>query len=600
MALLVVGIMFVKLNQTQASVSFLHDLEPGTTIKFSGSNWKVLEQMPNGETYIMSPTYYPTNGWIKFDKDNSNLFDPSKSNTFAARLNGTYYNSMSQKEFVADHSWDRVSYSNGNDGSDYGNVTCKIGLLSAREFLKYKSQNVLPTISSSKYWTRTPDALTGYRVIIHTSNGLNMGMANQENIPAYPTCYLKSGTFVDQNNAVVGILNPPMVPSGLSAVTTSSILVNLTWQANTEQDLAGYRIYRDNNLIADIEKTSINHTDDAVMPGITYNYSISAYNTESLESEKSAPITVTTPPATPTGLSGNASGRTISLTWEGPGNQCYIIERSSNKTDFAHVAEVSETVFTETHELWGTKFYYRIAQKGQDGAVSVYSEAVQVTTEPVPAPTELTASMEGNNISLSWQAVEGVNTYIVERSTGGKLWEEIATVTAPTYTDTVTDTNTEYFYRVRADGGNQVSAPSNTVGSTLTNPEPVAPRLSYSVDNMNIRVSWNIQDVSGYRVYINDELKDELPGNAREYSFSGDTGLTYKIKVEAFNPYGSATATLTVKVGSFTTPGAAKMVGDIASNAGVVFGSLGGLLALSLAFKGAGPLIDAARKVIGL
>ena len=169
-------------------------------------------------------------------------------------------------------------------------------------------------------------------------------------------------------------------------------------------------------MIAEVDKTSTTYTDDTSLPGTTYIYSISAYNTDDQESERSAPVTVTTPPATPTGLSGNAVERTVTLTWEGPGNPCYIVQRSSNGTDYTQVAEVTEESFTETNDLWGTTYYYRVAQKGQDGNISAYSEAVQVTTEPVPAPTGLIAAMEGMNINLSWQAVEGIDTYIVKRA----------------------------------------------------------------------------------------------------------------------------------------------------------------------------------------
>lgn len=777
---LAVGLVFGVRSLTYAAVTPLHEEPPGTVITFSGKEWIILEQMPNGETYIL---LLGKDSQREFDPDNanSNLFNPYDSNNIAYYLNNTFYNNLSQKELISNHSWDRVSVDDsGKDSKNYGNVTCKIGLLSYREYEKYSQYyngEIIPINFDCRWWTRTPLAADPYTYIVwdvtkwgflsYTNSyyGIEYGIGGVR-----PALYLQPGILIDHNKVVV---NKPNTPIGLSANSQSPSEVILTWQANTEEELAGYRIYRGASMIA--ETTLTIYPDNTVQPGITYSYTISAYNIAGQEGDRSEPVTVTTPPATPTGLCGSAAGRTVTLTWEGPGNPRYIVQRSVNGIDYTQVVEVTEESFTETNDLWGTTYYYRVAQKGQDGAVSAYSDAVQITTERVPAPTGLTAIREDNNIDLSWNVVDGVDTYIVERSTDGKTWETIATVTTTTYTDVIEDTGIGYLYRVRADGGNMVSDPSNVAeisppisppynlqvsvegksvtltweasedavsyiiersmdgisweqikeqsglvyqevaprweityqyrvitktaeghisapsdpvqvtipsipvpknlkasvtenkitltwdavpgvnryhlqrstngifwnnltyvnGTTYTDRDlewdqtyyyrvksvdgdqesdytapvtaktepklmPSAPKLSYSVDKTNIKLSWDAQDVSGYRVYINDELVDELPGNATSYSFTGEAGQTYKIKVEAFNPYGTANTELTVRIGLFTTPEPAEMAGDVATNAIAVFGSIGGLLALSLALRGAGPLVDAARKVIGL
>lgn len=778
---LVVGLVFGALSLSYAAETPLHDEVPGTVITFSGKQWIILEQMLSGETYLILKE---PDCQRAFDSDNTNLFNPSDSNNVAFYLNNTFFNGLSQEELITDHSWDRISVNGSRkDSTNYGNVNCKIGLLSYREYEKYSTSyngSILPSSYNYTWWTRTPRPDYSMNLWeVYTDGYLKDAyLANYAGVSIRPTLYLKSGIVIDQNKVVVGEGSAiPLTPQGLSAAADSSNAVKLTWQSNAGEELAGYRIYRDNTPKDSVDKTLTTYTDNTVLPGTTYNYSIAAFNVADQESERSAPIIVTTPPATPTSLSGEVTRRTINLTWQGPGNPCYIVQRSSNGIDYIQVDEVIEASFTETHDLWGTTYYYRVAQKGQDGNVSAYSEAVQVTTEPVPAPTGLIAAMEGMSINLFWQPVDGADTYIVEKSIGGETWETIATVSTTTYADAIEDADIEYLYRVRADAGNQVSDPSNVAGVALppsppdnvqanvsgknvtltwkasgnavayiiersadgstweqiteqseltyqetaprwdtsyqyrvksknaegllsvasetvqvttssvpipetleasvtdnqitltwdappgisgyrlersdnsifwsdlaevegtsytdkdleweeryyyrirsvdgdqesdctsfimaqTKPKPVpaTPRLSYSVDNTNIGLAWNTQNVpiSGYRIYVNDELKEELPGNVNKYSFAGERGKSYKVKVEAFNAYGTASSTVTIKVGTFTTPGAAVMVGDVATNAVAVVGSLGGLLALSLAFKGAGPLVDAARKVIGL
>lgn len=580
---LVIGLVFGVLSLTYASETLLHDEAPGTAITFSGKQWVILEQMPNGETYLFLRI---SDGNRAFDPDNTILYDPTDTNNIAYYLNNDFYNSLSQNELIKEHSWNRTTY---------GDVTCKIGLISETEYRTYfqKYNGNVPSPGYYLWWTRDP---TGTRVsVVHAEGHIYHQSPKNANVGVHPTLYLKPNISIDPNKAVVGeLIEPrPNTPEDFSVSSNTSNEVVLSWQANTEEDLAGYRIYRDDIMIAEL--ASISYADNNVLPGMTYKYAISAYNTEDKESEWSAPITVTTPPAKPTSLNGEVAERTAYLTWEASGNPRYIIERSTNETDFDQVAEVTDKSFTEIHVLWDTTYYYRLAQKGQDGAVSAYAE-IQVTTETVPVPTGLTVTKDGNEISLSWEAAKSVNTYIIERSADGKLWEELATVNTTKYTDQVAE-DVGYYYRVRSDGGNQISEPSNIEGvSVPANP----PDVQASVSDKTVTLTWDHQNVNGYKIYVNNDLREELPGDATNYSFDGAAGSTYKVMVEAFNIYGAAGSTVTVRIGSFTAPGGIKMVGDVASNAVAVFGSIGGLLALALALQGSGPLIEAARRYIGM
>jgi hypothetical protein len=150
---LVVGLVFGVLSLTYAAETALHDEAPGTIITFSGKQWIILEQMPNGETYIL---LYDKGSGMAFDPDKTQLFDPSDPNNIAYYLNNDFLNSLSQRHLISEHSWDRVSvnFSDSLDGTDYGNVTCSIGLISYREAEKYSTY--YPINYWGWWWTRTP------------------------------------------------------------------------------------------------------------------------------------------------------------------------------------------------------------------------------------------------------------------------------------------------------------------------------------------------------------------------------------------------------------------------------------------------------------
>jgi hypothetical protein len=89
---------------------------------------------------------------------------------------------------------------------------------------------------------------------------------------------------------------PPAVPTGLHA-TVSPSSIEITWQQNSEPDLAGYRVYRavgDGPFEQVAEVSQIpSYSDHAVEAGKTYRYAVSAFDQSGNSSDRSAPITVT-------------------------------------------------------------------------------------------------------------------------------------------------------------------------------------------------------------------------------------------------------------------------------------------------------------------
>lgn len=85
---------------------------------------------------------------------------------------------------------------------------------------------------------------------------------------------------------------------------------NLTWTANSESDLAGYKVYRSFNsdplqLLTAVGKVTT-YTDATIpaMDGLV-NYALTAFDDSGNESAKSTTVSVrvdTIPPAAPTGL----------------------------------------------------------------------------------------------------------------------------------------------------------------------------------------------------------------------------------------------------------------------------------------------------------
>jgi len=88
---------------------------------------------------------------------------------------------------------------------------------------------------------------------------------------------------------------PPAAPTGLRADPTPNS-VALVWEANTEPDLAGYRVYRavgggPFEKLADVNAVPT-YSDTAIEHGKTYRYAITALDKANNESDRSAVVSI--------------------------------------------------------------------------------------------------------------------------------------------------------------------------------------------------------------------------------------------------------------------------------------------------------------------
>ncbi|MCM0082546.1 fibronectin type III domain-containing protein [Geomonas sp. Red32] len=88
---------------------------------------------------------------------------------------------------------------------------------------------------------------------------------------------------------------PPSAPAGVAASAPTSGSVVLTWTANSVSDgVAGYLVFRDGVQVANIT-TGTTFTDPTVVGGVTYSYTVEAYDAAGNLSPPSSAVQVQTP-----------------------------------------------------------------------------------------------------------------------------------------------------------------------------------------------------------------------------------------------------------------------------------------------------------------
>ncbi|MBW6516307.1 MAG: VCBS repeat-containing protein [Candidatus Cloacimonetes bacterium] len=194
--------------------------------------------------------------------------------------------------------------------------------------------------------------------------------------------------------------------------------VDLTWQEpvsirNRQEEVSGYRIYRNNALIMTIEDSVVlSYLDEGLNNG-DYTYHITALFGEDMfgglyESLPSEPQSVTIYLLPPQNLTADSGAGYVDLFWEAPtandlrqrALEGYNIYR--NGVQIGSVSS-SELLYTDTNVTNGVLYNYFI-RAAYSGGVSVPSNSVSIAPA-IPAlypPRDLTYQLEGDEVHLQW------------------------------------------------------------------------------------------------------------------------------------------------------------------------------------------------------
>ena len=303
-------------------------------------------------------------------------------------------------------------------------------------------------------------------------------------------------------------MTAPAVPTGLAVTRVNGKSV-LSWAANTEPDLASYRVLRDGVEIATVTATTF--TDNGAN-GAPRSYSLVAVDTHGNRSAATAPRSSqsdVTPPAAPTGLAAVRGDSQVSLSWAAnaePDLASYRVLR-----DGVEIATVTGRSFVDTGLPNDVTYTYTLAALDVSDNRSAASAPVSATptdlTPPAVPGRPVSVAGEGQ-VSLSWtaNAEPDLATYRVLRD-----GVEIATVTAATFVDTGLANDTTYSYTlVAVDTHGNRSAASPAASATPKDLAPAPPTgVTATPGDRRAEIGWTAPadaDVVGYRVLAEDGI----------------------------------------------------------------------------------------------
>jgi hypothetical protein len=113
-------------------------------------------------------------------------------------------------------------------------------------------------------------------------------------------------------------LTAPTIPTGVAATLTGGSQVSLSWNASTDPQpkatgVKGYNVYRNGYFLYQVATPSTSMTDPSLTSLTTYNYAVSAVDSNYNESAQSTPVSISTDTTAPTvNVTSPAGGSTVS------------------------------------------------------------------------------------------------------------------------------------------------------------------------------------------------------------------------------------------------------------------------------------------------
>jgi len=308
----------------------------------------------------------------------------------------------------------------------------------------------------------------------------------------------------------------PAVPTIFTA-NAANAQVALSWSAVA--GASDYRVFRGTapgvsttgSPLATV--TNPSHADLTVINGTTYYYKVMATNLAGNGpatgeiSAKPLPLA----PDSPANLAAVAGNTQITLTWTAViGATEYRVFRgtapgvSAVGTAFTTTTNVNYADKSLTN---GTVYYYKVvaANLAGPGAASV-----EVNAKPLPplpaAPTNVTATASDTKVVLGWLAVSGATEYRVFRGTSvgvATTGTPYATTSATSYSDSIVNNGTTYYYAIVAANLAGPGIASAEVIAKPLPPLPAAPtNLTAVAGNAEIVLNWAaVNGATEYKIY---------------------------------------------------------------------------------------------------
>lgn len=268
--------------------------------------------------------------------------------------------------------------------------------LSWNQQRNYSGINVYRRTSQTEQWTKvgTVNTITSQSYVDHDPKRLREGLSYDYALSAFDS----TGESPLSNIVSARTKGLPQPPQSFGALGDQVKQVPLTWQANEDTDVKGYKVYRlEPSGELDLLETTSSRTVTSYLDegsffkklenGVNYTYRISSINLHDVEGPLSSTITARTKPVPlpVEALSANENAGTVNLQWQPsaqPDIRYYQVYRGSSCSSVRKLNRSTSQSFTDSGTSAGKTYCYRVTAIDVAGLEGNYSAPAQITLAP--------------------------------------------------------------------------------------------------------------------------------------------------------------------------------------------------------------------------
>lgn len=245
---------------------------------------------------------------------------------------------------------------------------------------------------------------------------------------------------------------PPAIPTGLTAKADTSGLVSLSWNANSDHDIFGYRLFRANHIREEFSQITKeptldnNYIDTINLKTLTKEvyYKIVAIDKRQNKSGFSEVLKLErpdiVPPASPVIKKINSSKNGITLQWHrSPSSDVerqilYRNRQGSREWKVINTLAPDSTQYTDNPPLTGTIYRYLLIAVDKAGNESkptrpVASKYNTPKQQDVWITPKVKINKKKGTVKLTWeQPAQNVKQYLIYRKKEGESWKLVLTI----------------------------------------------------------------------------------------------------------------------------------------------------------------------------
>lgn len=325
----------------------------------------------------------------------------------------------------------------------------------------------------------------------------------------------------------------------ITEVTNTEAGIYTKWQGI--EDVDGYNVYRKEQnsvkwvLVGTVDADGFEYTDETAKSGKIYKFAVAPFigECEGFYGDGTADFYYIKAPVCH--AENRANG--VYLSWEASdGAKSYTVYRADEKGNKEKIAEnLEEPPFIDTTAVNGETYYYNLVAVGDNGVSPKGARSEAVCR--MPAPEKFTVAVVNDGIKLSWSSVDVAEKYNIYRKTKTGLYENIASTSELTYTDTDCNSNTKYQYKICASfsGSEGVFTKESDFVTFLVAPKTV----TAAVSSNGIKVTWSkVDGAKKYRVFKDGVSVGDT--TAQNYVVSNlKSGTEYSFSVRPVNEDGA-------------------------------------------------------------